>query len=880
MTTTEHSAGMPLAPPGPVRVGGFELDMAQARLSRDGQALPVNGRSLQVLALLAAQPGRLISKDDMLDAIWGHRHVTESVLKGVINVLRLALGDDARTPRYIETVPRRGYRLVADVQPLAAAAAAQPAAQPDLLALPAPAVQVAVPAPRWQGLLPDAPLLVGRDEERAQVLALLAEARLVTLTGLGGMGKTSLALDVARALPPPPDGVWLLRLDDLDNPALLLPTLAGLLNLGQAAGSDATALARALGGQQLLLVLDNAEHLVEAVSELVAALLRAAPGVRLLVTSQLPLRLKAERVVPLAPLGLPGDVGDSAPAHEGYAAARLLCLRIAERRPGWQPAPGDDADIAAICRSLDGVPLALELAAARVPLLGLAGVRTRLDERFALLTRAARDTSARHRTLAAALDWTFSLLTPAEREAMQRLAVFAGSFGLDDAEGVLQSLQGLSPLDVIDDLHQRALLVSADDHGQAVPRLRLYDSVRRHALADLGVSGREADARSRHLSWMLRRMRPLYQRAVFEPQQRWLPQLQPDVDSLRGALAHGLSPEAPPEDQVRGIELAASSLHFWYYSGRRAEGERWRELANELASRHVLTPHQRGLLDFASADFVAHSLLGLPAEALQTLRRAQPALAEAGDRLRLYMSCYAEYQMSLRVEGAIDRRPMLQAMQAQLDSRWPRLAGRFLLVTQAMISRDAGDLETYLVQARRLMALARSEGAAFEVGLGAAHVGQALQLLNRTDEACDHYAAAVDEARAAGWLRIRTPMVVVAAILALHRCLDADSRARATEALRLLGSDHMAWRLGDGLPWAAWHDGRPADAVRLAVWSDAQMALHHEPRSAMYQRLRDELQTVLQGVVLPADTPALSSEAEAIDLALGPGTAAAVLPPV
>lgn len=872
MNTPVLPAGLPLAPSGPVQLGEFQLDMDQARLSRGGEPQPLNGRALQVLALLAAQPGRLVGKDEMLDAIWGHRHVTESVLKGVVNVLRLALGDEARTPRYIETVPRRGYRLVAAVQPLgtpAAAAQTAPVVPPQT---PAPA------APRWQALLPEAAALIGREEERAQLLALLAEARLVTLTGLGGMGKTSLALAVARAMPAPPDGVWLQRLDDLADPALLLPTLASLLNLGQAAAGSAEALARALGGQQLLLVLDNAEHLVEAVAELVAALLRAAPGVRLLVTSQLPLRLSAERVVPLAPLGLPGDVGDSAPAHAGYAAARLLCRRIAEQRPGWQPTAADDADIAAICRSLDGVPLALELAAARVPLLGLAGVRARLDERFALLTRAARDATLRHRTLAAALDWTFSLLTPAEREAMQRLAVFAGSFGVDDAEGVLQGLQGLSPLDVIDDLHQRALIVSADDHGQAVPRLRLYDSVRRHALAELGSSGREADARRRHLAWMLRRMRPLYQRAVFEPQQAWLPQLQPDVDSLRAALAHGLSPQAPADDQRSGIELAACSLHFWYYGGRRAEGDRWRQLAQEAASRHPLDARLQGLLDFASADFVAHSLLGSPAEALQTLRRAQPALAEAGDRLRLYMSRYAEFQMSLRVEGAIDRRPLLQALQAELDPGWPRLAGRFALVTQAMISRDAGDLEAYLAQARSLVQLARSQGAAFEVGLGAAHVGQALQLLGRADEACDHYAAAVDEARAGGWLRIRLPMVVVGVILALRRRLDDDSRARAVEALRLLGADHMAWRLGDGLCWAAWHDGRPADAMRLAAWSDAQMAARQEPRSAMYQRLRDELQALLQGSVPPGDASALSSEAEAIDLALGPGAAARVLP--
>ena len=393
----------------PVAIGTqFVLDLAEARLTRDGQPVALGGRPLQVLALLAAHPGRLLTKDQVLDAVWGHHHVTDSVLKGVVNVLRAALGDDVRQPRYIETVPRRGYRLVAAVGP---APAPVPPAPPVPGAPAATAAPAASPAPAavaaTAGNLPaQTDPLIGRTAELQTLLQLMAEHRLVTLTGLGGVGKTRLALAAAGAAGPQPDGVWLLRLDDLDDPALLVPTLAGLLQLSATAAGQLAALVQSLAGMRLRLVLDNAEHLVGAVAELAAALLTAAPGVQLLVTSQLPLRLGAERLLALAPLALPADLADSAPLPTGYAAAQLLCARIAQQRAGWQPSVEEHADIAAICRALDGVPLALELAAARVPLLGLASVRARLDERFALLTRGARDAATRHRTLAAALDWT------------------------------------------------------------------------------------------------------------------------------------------------------------------------------------------------------------------------------------------------------------------------------------------------------------------------------------------------------------------------------------------------------------------------------------------------------------------------------------------
>lgn len=868
----------PSAAEPPRAFGPFVLDVQQARLLRDGVPVPLPGRPFDVLALLVRQAGRLVGKDEVLDGVWGHRHVSESVLKTAVNQLRDALGDDARQPRYVETVPRRGYRFVAPVQALdAAPAVAVPAPMPVPVPMPAPVP--AAPVPPAAGNLPaQTDVLVGRETELAQLAGLLQTHRLVTLTGLGGVGKTRLALAAAAAAGSQPDGVWLLRLEDLDDPALLPSTLAALLQLGQVAAGGVPALVRAMSGLTLRLVLDNAEHLAAAVAELAAALLAAAPGVQMLVTSQLPLRLRAERVLPLAPLGLPADLADDAPPPQGYAAARLLCERIAQQRAHWQPTPADHADIAAICRALDGVPLALELAAARVPLLGLAGVRARLDERFALLTRGARDAATRHRTLAAALDWTFSLLQPHEREALHRLAVFAGSFTLADAEGVLADAP--EPLDTVDELHARSLLVSAQDPNGDGARLRLYDSVRRHALAGLGRSGRETEARRRHLQWLLHRFEHLHTTDLFEPLLTWLPTVQADVDSLRAALRFGLEEQAEPEDLRCGVLLFAGSVPFWYRSGRRAEGAAWLQRAQAAAPRAGLSALEQAVLQHASAVFVAYAQLGDPTQALAWARGSRAALAAAGERQRVYLSHYIEHALVVRVEPGADLEPVALATEQALDPRWPPTVSRHALIVRAVLSRNRRDFLAYLRLGEQLMAQAAAPALAYERWAGANVVGQALLLLGRRDEACDHYARTVDGIRAAGWLRGQVATVAMGAALALRRRLDADSRERALEALRVLAGEGMVWWMADALPWAAWHDGRPGDAARLQAWADQLALQRKDRRGPIFQGMRDDLVQVLgpaglapEGAVLPA------GDGEAIELALGAGCAATLYPP-
>ncbi len=829
-------------PAAPIAFGPFVLDAGQARLTRDGAALALNGRPLQVLALLAARAGQLVDKDAVLDGVWGHRHVTESVLKGAVNTLRMALGDDAKAPRYIETVPRRGYRFIAPVAAVAPAAAGA--------AAPAPAGNL--PPPR--------PGLVGREAEAVQLQALLARHRLVTLTGLGGIGKTRLALAAAAAAPAPPQGRWLVRLEGLEAPAdgtLLASTVAQALALGPAAGASPAALARALAPLELLLVVDNAEHVLDATATLVAGLLAAAPRLTLLVTSQRPLHLAGEQVLQLAPLALPALLAETAPDPSGYAAARLFCERVQQADPGWVPAAADAADIAAICRGLDGVPLALELAAARVPLLGVAGVRARLDQRFALLTRGPRDAAERHRTLASALDWTCGLLEGAERRALQWLALLHGRFEVSTAEALL----GDEALDLVDALRERSLLVVEPGGG-----LRLFDSVRRHALEALAASGDLPAAQRAHLQ----RLRQRFERAEVEefetPVLQWLPPLRAEIDNLRAALTFGF---ADPAQHGETLRLLAASAMFWARSGLRLEGLRWFTAARALPVPDAAT---QALLDHGYAQFSNFTQLGPPAEALAALRRARPALQAAGDLRRQYLALYNERMLLLRTAPREDPAPLLAQMHALLQPGWGALARRYLQMLEAFVQRDAGDHAGYAATCRAVSQRCRAAGGRFEAWSAENALAQALALQGRFDEACAAIGTTAADVLAAGAEREQAPVIAIAACLHLRRGADERALGFARLAVRLLQAEGMLWWMADALPWAAWHAGRPADAARLQRWADALARQRGDERGPLFARLRAALVEALaaqpEALALLAVDPALD-EAAALDLAFG-----------
>jgi len=483
---------------------------------------------------------------------------------------------------------------------------------------PAPATPVGTaPSPVWPiggtvyAALTASPLpepstpLIGRTAERAAVHAALAAARLVTLTGVGGIGKTCLALRAAREAADAarfPDGVAFADLAPLRDPALLAPTLARALGLAeQPALAPEAQLTQALRDRALLLVADNLEHLLEE-TPLLGRLLAAAPRLRILATSRVPLRLYGEHEIRVPPLPLPtngaatGVDGAGLPSDPADSEAmQLFVARARAVAPGFAPQGAERAAVAAICAALDGLPLAIELAAARVKLFPPATLLSRLGARLALLTDGPRDRPERQRTLRAALDWSYALLTSEERALFARLGVFAGPFDAaaaaavcapDDDVRAAGGSWGLTPeVDAIV-VDPRAdwmvgLLVALADQSLLevapgpIPRFRLLETVRAYALAHLVEEGAREAIGERHLRYY-RALAETAGAALRGPEQgAWLARLEAEHANLRAALAWARDRGATAE----GLRLAGALWRFWELHGHLREGQGWLEAA-------------------------------------------------------------------------------------------------------------------------------------------------------------------------------------------------------------------------------------------------------------------------------------------------------------
>ena len=361
------------------------------------------------------------------------------------------------------------------------------------------------PAARGTGNLPaELTSFVGRRGELAEVKRLLADSRLVTLTGIGGVGKTRLALRAAAGLRRAfRDGGWLVQLDQLRDEALVAQTVAGVLGLQDRAGFlPEAALADYLGGRQLLLVLDNCEHVVDAVAKLADPLLRAASGLRVLATSREALNMTGETVLAVPPLAAP-EAGRSLSVAElaRFSAAALFAERAAQVVAGFAVTEANVTAVAGICARLEGLPLAIELAAARLPVLSPEQIDIRLGDRLGLLTRGGRTRPARQQTLRASIEWSFELCSAAERLLWSRLSVFVGGFELDAAEGICADdrLAADEVLELVAGLAAKSILIA--EHGADVARYRLPEILREFGQERLQEFGEYTALRRRHRDW-------------------------------------------------------------------------------------------------------------------------------------------------------------------------------------------------------------------------------------------------------------------------------------------------------------------------------------------------------------------------------------------
>jgi predicted ATPase/DNA-binding SARP family transcriptional activator len=432
---------------------------------------------------------------------------------------------------------------------------------------------------------------VGRDDELNRVAKLLNEARLVTLTGPGGTGKTRLAVEaVARLADESPDGVWFIPLapvrDALDVPQAVLSALG----VPEATYSAETGwltvlppldrLAEVLASRQLVLVLDNCEHLVDAVARLADRVLAGAPGVRVLATSREPLGITGETLCPVPSLPLPPEDVAATDALD-YGSVRLLADRAAAVRPGFTVDAVNVVAVSRICRALDGSPLAIELAAARLRALTPAQVADRLDDRFGLLRSGSRSALPRHQTLRAVVDWSWELLTAAERAVLRRLSVFSGGATPGAAEQVCQP--GGDPpgvIDVIASLVDKSLVVAV---GEAEVRYLLLETVRAYAAERLAEAGEEDVARAAHGRYYL----GLAEQG--EPQLRgpgqldWLARLSAEHDNFAAALRHAIS----VRDVPTALRFVAALCWFWIMRDYEAEAGEWATEVRDLAGDQV-----------------------------------------------------------------------------------------------------------------------------------------------------------------------------------------------------------------------------------------------------------------------------------------------------
>jgi predicted ATPase/DNA-binding winged helix-turn-helix (wHTH) protein len=449
--------------------GRFHLLPAQRLLLEDDIQVHVGGRALDILIALTEHAGTVVSKEALLARVWPDTFVDAGSLRVHVAALRKALRD--QDSQLIRTVPGHGYQFAGRV---AGAAAATP---------PPPPVQLTAPAPR--GLPTVWTRIIGRSDFIDSVVAQMPHRRLITIVGPGGIGKTTVAVACAEALAGfYRHGVGFIDLALVTEPESVAAALANALGVAITANDPQHDLIPFLRQQEMLLVIDNCEHVVDAAAELVEAIAAAAPAVHILATSREALRFAGETVRSLPPLPSPPADGDlTAAAALAYPAVQLFVERAAAVQEGFQLSDADAPLAGEICRRLDGVALAIELAAARVDMFGLAWLAAHLDERLRILNRGRRTAAARHQSLTAMLDWSYDLLSDQERATLQRVAVFAGDFTL--AAAITAATEdGIGPVQVADavgGLVSKSLATS--DISGPVTRYRLMETTRAYACA-------------------------------------------------------------------------------------------------------------------------------------------------------------------------------------------------------------------------------------------------------------------------------------------------------------------------------------------------------------------------------------------------------------
>jgi len=743
------------------RSGAIEINAIQRTLLIDGAPARIGARAFDVLLALVERRDRVVTKRELMDLVWPRLVVEEGNLLVHMVALRKLLG-----PRAIATIPGRGYRFVMPVELIATTAAADPAQS----------------AGATSGNVPVSSPLFGRVEDLEAVEALLREHPVVTIVGAGGIGKTRMALAAAAATRvESPHGCWWVELASLIEGAQVPGTIAGALGMQLPSGSSNEALATALTTKNALLVLDNCEHLADDIASLVDLLRVRAPSVRLLVTSQESLKCRDEQVYRLGPLAVPASAQVEEAAQFGAVALFVERAHAVDSR--FRLASENVEVVVDICRRLDGIPLAIELAAARVPLLGVHGLHARLGEMFNVLTGGTRMKLRRHQTLRAALEWSYGLLGADEQTAFRRLGVFAGGFTLELAQEIIKDerIDQWLVLDLLGHLIDKSLVI-ADGEAESEPRYRLLDTTRAFALEQLAVAGESEPMLRRHAEALCALMAATdancWNLAAAERKRAVR-----ELGNLRAAVDWAM---ADTNDRGLVYRLLGKCWLTWLHSGLSGEG---------VQRMLRLWPPPQGLPRDVEADFcLALARLNESAgreEHWLAARRAEVLYRELGNAERLGDALLLGATIGLARNHAPEAERALREVEGLVTRATALRKQAAMASTQGEYCMRLGTTDGAIAAFRRQGELYHRAGAEFGEYLALGNVGSAQLQAGDLDAAIESLRTAVD-----GLRRIKAPygldfrLSMLAIALALRGdAVDTVALAReAFDELRALGA--------------------------------------------------------------------------------------------
>jgi predicted ATPase/DNA-binding CsgD family transcriptional regulator len=630
---------------------------------------------------------------------------------------------------------------------------------------------------RRPGNLPaEASSFIGRRHELAELRNKLAGARLVCLAGPGGVGKTRLAVrgatDLARGFA---GGAWMVELAQVQDPALVGNAVMAALDLRDQTATEPLPLLRSyLQDKELLLVVDNCEHLLEAAAQLVTEIIRAAPGVRVIATSREPLSVSGEHVVPVPPLELPATVAaepEPLSRLRRNEAVLLFTERAAAASGNFELTASNQAAVVDLCRRLDGLPLAIELAAVRTRVLTAEQILDRLTDRFSLLTGGSRAALPRHQTLRTTIDWSHDLLETAERALLRRLGVFAGRFTLEDVESVCTSddVPAARALELLSSLVDKSLVMREDAKGRAC--YRLHETMAEYTRLKLREAGEEDVVELRCADFYVSRCQRAAEQPVRYELPEWLEWMELEIDNIRSVLRRCLI----HADFPRGIELACSIGWYWITRAT-SEGVRW---LDELLASGPGKPALGGLPYFLRG-FLA-VLQSDPTAARPALARAVMVARDAG-QFRLLAESLAIGSVAANMAGdRTSARRLLDESQVVAEGIDDVAAMLAFLQARSLNGFFEGDLDTVRASSAAGVRLSRETGDTYGLEMLLINLGSAALLARELDQARPLFAEAL---RISNEIDDRVAQYILLDLLGCH----AASSGRARRAAQLLGA--------------------------------------------------------------------------------------------